>query len=151
MRDYLDSPDRDRLRSALEASDDTGIPDDALTGHMCSSGAQPSRRASAPPQTWRPPGTGGEGVVMDSAEFDDTLETEELKWSGAWRRRIDGPDRNTYRVLREHFRKQCMARHEVCWICEGAVDYSLKYPDAMAWELDHFVPVSVDESLALSP
>ncbi len=88
---------------------------------------------------------------MDS-EYDDTPESEAKSgaWSGgSWRRRIDGPDRNTYRVLRAQFRKQCVASHAVCHICEGGIDYSLRHPDPMAWELDHFVPVSVDESLAL--
>jgi hypothetical protein len=82
--------------------------------------------------------------------YDDTPETEEAK-TGHWRRKIDREDRNTYRVLRQNFKNQCMARREVCWICEGAIDYSLKYPDPMSFSLDHFVPVSVDESLALTP
>jgi hypothetical protein len=89
----------------------------------------------------------------EAALYLDSPETEEQtgQWTGAWRRRIDGPDRNTYRVLREHFRTQCMASRAVCWLCEGGIDYALKHGDAMAWELDHAVPVSVDESLALTP
>ncbi|WP_445169883.1 hypothetical protein ACTXG7_11515 [Mycolicibacterium sp. Dal123E01] len=88
---------------------------------------------------------------MSTSDWDDTPESE-APATGSWRRRIDREDRNTYRVLREHFRTQCQARSEVCWLCEGAIDYAgLAYPDPMSFSLDHYVPVSVDESLALTP
>jgi hypothetical protein len=87
----------------------------------------------------------------DEVEWDDTPEGEEQGWTGAWRRKIDREDRHTYKLLRANFRAQCVAARAVCWLCRGGIDYSLKHGDAMAWELDHFVPVSVDESLALTP
>lgn len=86
----------------------------------------------------------------DEALYSDTPETEPPT-SGHWRRQIDGKDRNTYRVLRQVFRNQCQAVRAVCHICEGAIDYLLPYGHPMAFELDHYVPVSVDESLALNP
>lgn len=42
----------------------------------------------------------------------------------------------------------------VCWLCTLPIDMSLSKRDprhAMAWTLDHVVPLSLDPSLALEP
>lgn len=42
----------------------------------------------------------------------------------------------------------------VCWRCGKAIDMALSKADhnhAMAWTLDHVVPLSIDPSLALEP
>ena len=80
--------------------------------------------------------------------FDDTPESA---WSNDWRRPIDGPLRNTFRVMRAQFRERCAAEGAPCHCCEEPIDYGLRHGDPRAFELDHLLPVSVDESLALEP
>ena len=81
------------------------------------------------------------------------------RWPGALRPRchvrkcrrsvIDtGPLKAKYRILRAQFRKVCAAAGEVCHLCDSAIDYAAK-SGPKSWQLDHFVPVSVDESQAL--
>ena len=63
------------------------------------------------------------------------------RWPG--RGSLDGADRNKYQVMRRHFREQAAAQRDVCFFCDGPIDYSLKHGDPYAWELHHTVPVAV--------
>lgn len=36
---------------------------------------------------------------------------------------IDTSDRGKYKVLRAQFREQAWARRDVCFFCDGAIDY----------------------------
>jgi hypothetical protein len=80
--------------------------------------------------------------------YDDLPESQ---WPGKARRDIDTHQRHDYRVLRDAFRRKCVAARAPCWICGGEVDYTAKHGSPMAWELDHVEPVEVNPSRALDP
>ena len=83
--------------------------------------------------------------------FDDVPESQ---WPREWRRRIDGPNRRAYVVLRERFRAQCAAENRPCHICSESINYGLKagtHGDPRAFELDHYEPVVSAPALALEP
>lgn len=95
--------------------------------------------------------TGNRRAAADDGVVDLYDDLPESEWPGKARRAIDGPDRHTYRLLRNQFRKQCEAAGAPCALCGGPVDYSLEHGSAWAWELDHILAVETHPELALSP
>lgn len=48
--------------------------------------------------------------------------------------------RNT--TIRDQHRKAIRRTKQPCGICEAEIDYTLKSPDPMSFEVDHIVPLS---------
>ena len=85
--------------------------------------------------------------------YDDARAISDTSWAipAAPRQRsvIDsGPMKAKYRILRDQFRRVCQGEDEPCHLCGNPIDYQAPR-GPRAFHLDHFVPVSVDESLAL--
>lgn len=55
----------------------------------------------------------------------------------------------TWRTLRNKYRADCAAADLTCWICSYPIDYSLAWPDRVAFEADHIVGVKSRPDLAL--
>jgi len=55
----------------------------------------------------------------------------------------------TWRILRDEYRSECAAAKLPCWICSELIDYSLQWPDTMAFEADHVMGVKSHPELAL--
>lgn len=87
------------------------------------------------------------------SDYDDTPETAwpEPPPRARKRRRSDGADRHAYQVMRAHFREQCAARKDGCWLCSQPINYALTHPDPWSWTLDHIILVSVDARLEFEP
>lgn len=50
--------------------------------------------------------------------------------------------RHTNARMEKITRERIRARGDVCAICGKPIDYSLKKPDPMAFEVDHIIPIS---------
>ena len=55
----------------------------------------------------------------------------------------DRPDQNgPHRLAFEHNKKRILATQNVCGICGGIVDKSLRYPHPQSAVIDHVIPIS---------
>jgi 5-methylcytosine-specific restriction endonuclease McrA len=52
---------------------------------------------------------------------------------------MNGPTRNT--TVRDQHRRAIARGKPPCAICGNEIDYTLRYPDLMAYVVDHVVPV----------
>jgi len=52
-----------------------------------------------------------------------------------------------YQRLRKIFRAECESNNAPCWLCGMPIDYSVEWPHADAFELDHFYPRSTHPEL----
>jgi 5-methylcytosine-specific restriction endonuclease McrA len=53
--------------------------------------------------------------------------------------------------IRERARARLRRAAGPCWICGGVIDYSVKSPDPMSFELDHKKPKELFPELAFEP
>ena len=99
---------------------------------------------------------------MSDSAFDDTQETAPSLPRGKTALRaetINGLRHSPqYKKLRAEFRAACARkRHadgslgEFCWLCNGAIDYQLKYPHPYSFSLDHAITVKENPDLMLDP
>ena len=58
------------------------------------------------------------------------------------RRATDHELRGAYRVLREQFRRRCMAASTPCHFCDLPVDWSLPHPHLGSFEVHQTLPVA---------
>lgn len=100
--------------------------------------------------------------MSDTSDWDDTPEgapgwlaaaepEEPTSPQRRGRRDIDGKGRHIFRQFRARVRQRAAAERAPCWICHGPINYALRHPDPLAWELDHEVPVVVAPERALDP
>jgi 5-methylcytosine-specific restriction endonuclease McrA len=93
--------------------------------------------------------------------YDDTKETAPKNHS-----RLPSKDaatralrsRNEYQIARKKFLTLAKAHHnpdgtkgQHCWLCNGPIDYRLKFPHPRSWSLDHMIPISENAALTLNP
>lgn len=55
----------------------------------------------------------------------------------------------SWRKLRDEYRTECATQKLRCWICNERIDYTLRWPDNMAFEADHIFGVKAHPELAL--
>lgn len=55
----------------------------------------------------------------------------------------------SWRKLRDLYRSECAAKKLPCWICHERIDYTLQWPDGLAFEADHIMGVKSHPDLAL--
>lgn len=53
---------------------------------------------------------------------------------------MNGPTRNT--TVRDQHRRAIARTKPPCGICGVEIDYTLRYPDPMAYVVDHIIPVN---------
>ena len=95
---------------------------------------------------------------MRGSRFDREpvdLDADDTSWAipatSKQHRAIDsGQDRNTFRVLREHYKRQCMAARAECWLCGNVIDYHTA-SGPRSFQLDHAIPVAYAPELAMDP
>lgn len=56
-----------------------------------------------------------------------------------------------WRVLQRDFKARCKAANIRCALCGHSIDYNAPGRSALAFELDHIVPVSIRPDLAFAP
>ena len=56
-----------------------------------------------------------------------------------------------YRTERTRFKHRCQQSGAPCWRCGRPIDYNLRHPAPMAFELDHYHPVITHRHLIYDP
>lgn len=53
-----------------------------------------------------------------------------------------------WRTLKTRFRRDCYNRRAVCWLCRRPIDYDAEPQSPLAFEADHYMPLSRSPELA---
>jgi hypothetical protein len=82
---------------------------------------------------------------VDESAYLDTLETAPV--APRTQRSIDAQKVREQRETREYkefktrFRATCAREKRPCHLCNGDIDYSLRYPHPLSFSMDHLIPV----------
>src|SRR5574340_410963 len=119
-----------------------------VAARTCSRTLVSLRRVTIRPSTLPIP----RSLAVSTLDRDITVGGARRKRSGTTRFTNSSELSRTYqwRRLAKSFKLHCRSVGEHCWLCGNAIDYDAPPNTPESFETDHYIPVVVDPSLALS-